>query len=129
MFGEERVTFTSTERRTQLAEKVIEPPENIEPAWRQLTRVARAMGADWKYDSPADVMDEIGRVVPFYSGANYDNLAREYGRQWPCTREHPMGTQFLFAPGPRQAPIAKGWDLVTSRYHSPRIRWRLLGMS
>ena len=37
--------------------------------------MAQALGADWKYDSAADVMDEIGAVVPFYSGANYENLA------------------------------------------------------
>jgi predicted molibdopterin-dependent oxidoreductase YjgC len=124
VFGEERVTFTSTERRIQLAEKVIEPPGDIEPAWRQLTRVAQAMGAEWKYDSPADVMDEIGRVVPFYSGANYDNLGRDYGRQWPCTREHPMGTQFLFAPGhPLQTftfvPIEKGPQPVITSEEYP----------
>jgi predicted molibdopterin-dependent oxidoreductase YjgC len=99
VFGEERVSFTSTERRIQIADKVIEPPPGIEPAWQQLTRVARAFGADWRYESAADVMEEIGAAVPFYNGANYDNLSRDYGRQWPCTREHPMGTQYLFAPG------------------------------
>jgi formate dehydrogenase (coenzyme F420) alpha subunit len=99
VFGEERVTFTNTERRIQIADKVIDPPPGVEPAWQQITRVARALGADWHYDSAADVMDEIGRAVPFYSGANYDNLGREYGRQWPCTTEHPMGTRYLFAPG------------------------------
>jgi formate dehydrogenase major subunit len=97
VFGEERVTFTSTERRIQLADQVIAPPEGIDTAWHQLQQVARAMGADWKYGSAAEVMDEIGLAVPFYSGANYDNLAHEYGRQWPCTKERPLGTQFLFA--------------------------------
>jgi len=43
------------------------------------------------------VMDEIGEAVPSYSGASYDNLSRDYGRQWPCTKDHPMGTRFLFA--------------------------------
>jgi predicted molibdopterin-dependent oxidoreductase YjgC len=42
-------------------------------------------------------MDEIGTVVPFYSGANHENLAREYGRQWPCTKDRPLGTPFLFS--------------------------------
>jgi len=124
VFGEERVTFTSTERRIQLAEQVIEPPEGIEPAWLQLTRVAQAMGADWKYDSSAEVMNEISSVVPIYSGANYDNLARDYGRQWPCTREHPMGTQFLFAPGhPPQTftfvPIEKSTQPVITNEEYP----------
>jgi predicted molibdopterin-dependent oxidoreductase YjgC len=98
-FGEEQVTFTNTERRIQLAEQVIEPLPGTSPAWQQLTQVARALGADWKYDSAADVMEEIGTVVPFYSGANYPNLAAEYGRQWPCTTDRPLGTRSLFAEG------------------------------
>ena len=96
-YGEERVTFTSTERRIQLAEQVIDPPPGVAPAWQQLVRLARAMGADWHYESAAEVMDEIARLVPFYSGVSYDNLARDYGRQWPCTKDRPLGTQVLFA--------------------------------
>ena len=96
-FGEERVTFTSTERRIQLADQVIDALPGTTPAWQQIAQVAQAMGADWKYESAADVMDEIGRVVPFYSGASYRNLAAEYGRQWPCTVDRPLGTRFLFA--------------------------------
>jgi predicted molibdopterin-dependent oxidoreductase YjgC len=44
-------------------------------------------------------MDEIASVIPFYSGVTYDNLAREYGRQWPCTTERPLGTPRLFEEG------------------------------
>jgi predicted molibdopterin-dependent oxidoreductase YjgC len=98
-FGEERVTFTSTERRIQLAEKVIDPPAGPIPAWEQLVRLARAMGADWAYTSSEQIMDEIADVIPFYSGVSYENLAREYGRQWPCTKERPLGTPRLFESG------------------------------
>jgi len=98
-FGEERVTFTSTERRIQLADRVIDPPPGAMPAWEQLAKLGRIMGADWNYSSSAEVMDEIGRAVPFYSGASHDNLAAGYGRQWPCTKEQPMGTPWLFAQG------------------------------
>jgi formate dehydrogenase major subunit len=62
--------------------------------------VAQAMGADWKYSSSEQVMDEIADVVPFYSGVSYQNLARDYGRQWPCTTEHPLGTPRLFVKMP-----------------------------
>jgi len=103
-FGEEQVSFTSTDRRIQLAAKVIEPPPGPRPAWQQLTLVARALGAAWPYESAAQVMEEIGEVVPAYSGASFENLAREYGRQWPCTKDKPLGTRFLFEEGiPPQA--------------------------
>ena len=96
VFGEEEVTFTSTDRRIQLAHKVIEASVGPMPAWKQIAEVARTMGADWKYTSGADVMKEIGEVVPLYGGASYENLAQEYGRQWPCTKEQPLGTPRLF---------------------------------
>jgi formate dehydrogenase major subunit len=95
-YGEEQVSFTSTERRIQLAQKVIEPAPGLMPAWQQLTRVARLLGANWDYTSAAQVMEEIGQAVPFYSGASYENLGREYGRQWPCTKDRPLGTRYLF---------------------------------
>jgi predicted molibdopterin-dependent oxidoreductase YjgC len=98
-YGEERVTFTSTERRIQIAEKVSEPPQALASAWEEIVEVANRMGAGWKYDSSADVMEEIGKAVPFYEGATYENLARDYGRQWPCTRDLPLGTPTLFAGG------------------------------
>lgn len=95
-FGEEQVSFTSTERRIQLAKKAVEPPPGLSSAWQQIAQVANRLGANWKYTDSADVMKEIGRAVPFYEGANYENLAREYGRQWPCTHDRPLGTSFLF---------------------------------
>ena len=97
-FGEEQVTFTSAERRIQLAKRVIDPPPpGPMPAWEQLTRLGRAMGADWNYDSSAAVMEEIGETVPTYGGASHENLLREYGRQWPCTKDRPLGTPMLFS--------------------------------
>jgi predicted molibdopterin-dependent oxidoreductase YjgC len=96
-YGEEQVSFTSTERRIQLAQKVVEPAPGLAPVWQQVTRVAQLMGARWNYTSAAEVMQEIGEAVPFYSGASHENLAREYGRQWPCTTDRPLGTRYLFA--------------------------------
>jgi predicted molibdopterin-dependent oxidoreductase YjgC len=94
-YGEERVTFTSTERRVQLADQAVEPPPGPMPAWEQLVRLAWRLGAEWSYSSSADVMDEIAAVVPFYSGISYANLESDFGRQWPCTKEQPLGTGVL----------------------------------
>jgi predicted molibdopterin-dependent oxidoreductase YjgC len=95
-FGEEQVSSTSTERRIQLSERVVDPPAGLTPGWQQIRDVAQRMGAHWNYDSAAQVMDEICESVPLYGGAHYENLAREYGRQWPCTKDHPLGTRYLF---------------------------------
>ncbi|MBP8258362.1 MAG: molybdopterin-dependent oxidoreductase [Verrucomicrobia bacterium] len=98
-FGEEQVTFTSTERRIQLACRVVPPPAGPRPAWQHIVEVAQRLGADWQYPDAAHVMAEIGQAVPFYRGASYENLARDYGRQWPCTPEKPLGTRWLFDDG------------------------------
>jgi len=95
-FGEEEVTFTSTERRVQIASQAIEPLEGTKPSWQQIMMVAQAMGEKWDYKSGAEVMEEIRRVVPFYSAASYQNLSIDYGRQWPCTVDKPLGTRTLF---------------------------------
>jgi predicted molibdopterin-dependent oxidoreductase YjgC len=104
-FGEEQVTFTSTERRVQLAAQAVPPPPGVEPAWRQLAQVARALGAGWTYPSAAKVMDEIAEVVPFYAGISHAALAHQHGRQWPCTREQPGGTRTLFEACDRAGPF------------------------
>jgi len=95
-FGEETVSFTSTDRRIQLAEKAADGPGETEPAWKHIARVARALGADWDYASSEQVMEEIGRAVPFYAAASYSNLRRDYGVHWPCTWQRPLGTPRLF---------------------------------
>ena len=104
-FGEEEVTFTSTDRRIQLVERVVDPPAGLTSAWEQIVKLAQLMGANWKYSSAREVMEEIGQVVPFYSGASYENLAREYGRQWPCTKDRPLGTKFLFGENREDRPF------------------------
>jgi formate dehydrogenase major subunit len=98
-FGEEQVTFTNTERRIQLVAKAVEPRGGLTPAWRQIVALADAMGAGWSYGHAGEVMDEIGRAVPAYAEAGYPNLARDYGRQWPCTHDKPLGTRDLFEDG------------------------------
>jgi predicted molibdopterin-dependent oxidoreductase YjgC len=115
-YGEERVSFTSTERRIQLAEQVVDSPAGPRPAWEQLTEVARRLGANWNYPSAADVMAEISEVVDFYSGVSYENLAREYGRQWPCTKDKPLGSPILFAgngaPTDGEAAVSRPFKFV-----------------
>ncbi len=98
-FGEETVTFTSTERRIQLATQVKDPLEGTITAWKQIEEVANKLGANWTYANSAAIMNEIGQAVPAYEAANYDNLVSDYGRQWPVTKSKPNGTRFLYEDG------------------------------
>ncbi len=104
-FGEETVTFTSTERRIQLAPKTIEPPPGLDSAWKQVVEVAGRMGTKWNFTSSEEVLTEAASLIPFYSGVTHDNLTREDGRQWPCTKERLLGTPYLFAGGEEVHPF------------------------
>lgn len=98
-FAEERISFTSTERRIQVTAAAIDPPAGISSAWQQIAKVANLLGAGWNYADSAAVMAEIGKAVPSYSAAGYDNLTVDFGRQWPCTKDAPHGTEVLFSDG------------------------------
>jgi formate dehydrogenase (coenzyme F420) alpha subunit len=121
-FGEETVTFTSTERRIQLAVKAVEPPPGLVSAWQQVAEVARRYGTKWAYKSSADVLSEASSLVHEYSAASYENLARDYGRQWPCTQDKPLGTSCLFAAGEQSAQSAPQFKFVELEPTEPEVQ-------
>ncbi|WP_254841334.1 formate dehydrogenase subunit alpha [Natronomonas marina] len=98
-FAEKRGTFTNTERRVQLVDRIRDPPGEARPDWRVVQALANRMGADWDYADPAEIMEEIARVAPIYGGISHDRLKREGGLQWPCTDADDPGTRFLYEDG------------------------------
>ncbi len=70
-FAETDGTLTNLEGRVQRLKRAIAPPGVARPGWRILRDLAnRVLGTDsWPYDSAADVMAEIGTVVPAYAEA------------------------------------------------------------
>jgi formate dehydrogenase alpha subunit len=94
-FAEKDGTFTNTERRVQRVRKAIEPVGDSRPDWWITCQIARLMGArGFDFESPSQIMDEIGSVTPSYGGISFRRLETE-SLQWPCpTEEHP-GTAIL----------------------------------
>ncbi|MFH0918871.1 MAG: molybdopterin-dependent oxidoreductase, partial [Fibrobacterota bacterium] len=129
-YGEEDVTFTSTERRIQRAVKVVEPLPGLPSAWQQMVEVANRMGARWTFRSQEDILREIAETIPVYEGVTNENLSRGYGRQWPCTHDKPLGTPILFTeashkfsfanlhPTPPLEPEIQEYPFVLSFGHS-----------
>ena len=67
---EKEGTFTNTERRIQRLYEVLKPLGDSKPDWWILQKVAsRALGGDWNYESPSEIMDEIASLAPLYSQA------------------------------------------------------------
>ena len=97
-FLEKTGTFTNAERRVQLVQQAIKPLCGKEE-WEVIAEISKAMGYDMNYRSSSDIMDEIARLTPNYSGISHDKL-RELGSvQWPCNEKAPYGTPTMHKDG------------------------------
>jgi formate dehydrogenase alpha subunit len=94
-WAEKLGTFTNSERRIQFIHPAVPAPGEAKPDWWIIGEIARRMGYDsLTYASPREIMDEINRLTPSYSGITYERIG-EQGLQWPCPNaEHP-GTPIL----------------------------------
>ena len=75
-FGEEEGRFTSLEGRVQRVRGVISPPAEAKPNWEALALLAKQLGADFGYSSPAAIMEQIAALTPLYQGISHAQLAQ-----------------------------------------------------
>ena len=96
---EQSGSFTNAERRVQRVRAAVAPPGEARPDWEVIRDAARALGLDWRYPDPADVLDEIARAAPaLFGGLSLARLDGD-GLQWPCpSADHP-GTATLHVDG------------------------------
>jgi len=97
-FLEKNGTFTNAERRIQPVRKVMEPLNGMED-WEVTQELARAMGLDWDYTHPREIMDEIARLTPTFAGVNYERLDAEGSLQWPVNEAAPNGSPIMHIDG------------------------------
>src|SRR5258705_3090686 len=84
---EKEGTFTSTERRIPRLYQVFEPLAGTRPDWQIIQDVAKQLGANWKYQHPSQVMDEIASLTPIFAGVNYQRLEGYKSLQWPVAAD------------------------------------------
>ncbi|MCB2014469.1 MAG: formate dehydrogenase subunit alpha [Sphingobium sp.] len=97
-FLEKNGTFTNAERRIQLVRKVMTPMNGMED-WEVTQRLAQALGLDWNYTHPSQIMDEIARLTPSFAGVTFDRLDAEGSLQWPVNDKAPMGSPVMHIDG------------------------------
>ena len=97
-FLEKNGTFTNAERRIQPVRKVMEPINGYED-WQVTQELARAIGLDWNYTHPSEIMDEIARLTPTFTGVNYKRLDAEGSLQWPVNDKAPDGSPIMHIDG------------------------------
>jgi predicted molibdopterin-dependent oxidoreductase YjgC len=80
-FAEKEGTFTNMERRVQRVRKVITPLGDSRPDWMIFCDLSSKMDYSMRFESPAEIMEEIASLVPSYTPIHYPNL-EEGGIQW-----------------------------------------------
>jgi formate dehydrogenase alpha subunit len=103
-WAEKEGTFTNTDRRVQRVRKALDPRGQARADWEIICDLAgrieeklgRRQSAFWTYQTAAEVLEEMGRVVPEYAGVKYRRI-EEQGLQTPVWDDRHPGTPFLFA--------------------------------
>jgi len=108
-FLEKDGTFTNAERRISRVRKVMESKSGYAD-WEITQLLANAMGYPMKYSHPSEIMDEIARLTPTFTGVSFDRIDRLGSIQWPCDSAHPEGTPTMHV---NEFVRGKGKFLVT----------------
>ncbi len=90
-FLEKDGTFTNAERRVSRVRRVM-PPLAGKADWEVTCMLANALGYRMDYAHPGEIMDEIARLTPTFSGISFERLDTLGSIQWPCNDTHPAGT-------------------------------------
>ncbi len=97
-FLEKDGTFTNAERRINRVRRVMAPRSGLAD-WEITQRLAQAMGADWHYTHPAQIMAEVAATTPSFAGVSYELLEEKGSVQWPCNEAAPEGTPLMHVDG------------------------------
>ena len=90
-FLEKDGTFTNAERRISRVRKVM-PPKAVYADWEVTVALSNRLGYPMHYKHPSEIMDEIARLTPTFTGVSYQRLDELGSIQWPCNEDAPEGT-------------------------------------
>ncbi|MDZ4864288.1 MAG: formate dehydrogenase subunit alpha [Gemmatimonadota bacterium] len=93
-FLEKNGTFTNAERRISRVRKAT-PPLGGKEDWEVTMMLSNALGYPMNYGHPSEIMDEIARLTPTFTGVSYELLDQLGSIQWPCNEQHPAGTPVM----------------------------------
>ena len=108
-WGEKDGTFINTSRRVQRTRKASEPVGGVEPDWKVVCNIAKAMGLEgFDFLSAEEVWDELRKLMPkFFGGISYYRLEKLGGISWPCPDEDHPGTPDLYTDHKSMLPDGK----------------------
>ncbi len=98
-FAEKSGSFTSTDRRVQLARPVLPPPGEARQDLWIVQEIARRLGCDWHYDGPGPVFDEMAGLMPSLAHITWARLEREGAVTYPTDAADVPGHDIIFRDG------------------------------
>lgn len=105
LWVEKEGVYGQTERRYQLLEKLVEPPEEARSDLAILVDLAKRLGLEGVItaQTPEAVWKEWSQFSAGskydFKGITYDRLRQERGLQWPCPAEDHPGTKRRYVGG------------------------------
>ena len=108
-FLEKDGTFTNAERRINRVRKVMTPLGGKQD-WEVTMMLSNALGYPMDYKHPSEIMDEIARLTPTFTGVSYEKLETMGSIQWPCNEQFPEGSPTMHV---EDFPIGLGKFAVT----------------
>ena len=92
-------TVTNTNRQVQMGRRALQPPGEAREDWQITTDIARRLGLDWNYRSPADVFAEMKQVMPSLDNIDWERLERESAVTYPSLSPEDPGQAVVFGDG------------------------------
>ena len=93
-FLEKDGTFTNAERRINRVRPVMAPKTGM-AEWEVTQALSTALGYPMAYQSASEIMTEVARLTPTFSGVSFELLDEVGSVQWPCNSDAPYGTPVM----------------------------------
>ncbi len=98
-FAEKAGTVTNTNRQVQMGRPAVSPPGDARPDWWIEVELAKRLGLDWNYDSPADVFAEMKQNMASLNNITWDRLEHEGAVTYPSLSPEDPGQPIVFGDG------------------------------
>jgi formate dehydrogenase major subunit len=77
---------------------VMSPANGMED-WEVTMALANALGANWSYTHPKEILAEIARLTGSFAGVSWEMLQERGSVQWPVNEKHPDGSPVMHMEG------------------------------
>ncbi len=98
-FAEKSGTVTNTNRQVQMGRRAVAPPGEAREDWWIEVELAKRLGLEWSYESPAEVFAEMKLNMRSLNNITWERLERENAVTYPSLSETDPGQAIVFADG------------------------------